>query len=185
MTEKGATSARATNRPRSPLPGLLVVVGVCAAVALCVQAGSPGEGQRQALAAKKAADAARQAAGRAVDVLPPGTEGAWNAWIDEQVSKSIIPQGNAVEVKTFLGLGPVYYSRNTPYKVDCSFGIIVKFGAAVQSADSVDGDEVWIEGPGSTKDSPPLNVPVGSIAALRLREALCARVAASVGQLMR
>ena len=140
------------------------------------------EDHRQA--AIEAAYSQKRATQKAVSVLPPGVETAWNAYLDRQFARAIQPQGDVVRVRdstTELTSATILVSRNSPYQVDCDpfNGGKIEFGQG-DNATSINVYGLATAGP-----RPPLGVASDSIAAKRLSEAMCARMAAHMHDVMR
>ena len=134
-------------------------------------------------AAIVAAEAQKGATEMAVSILPPGVETAWNAYLDRQFARAIQPQGNVVRVRdsvTDLSSATILISRNSPYQVNCNpfSGWTIEFGQGDNAT------SVTEYGLGTTGPRPPLGVAKNSIAAKRLSEAMCARMAAHMHDVM-
>src|SRR5258707_2487 len=65
---------------------------------------------------KALADQAKLNADRAVNVLPPGIEDAWIAYVERRVAVAIQPKAGAISV-TSSPDETTLVSRNTPFKV--------------------------------------------------------------------
>lgn len=147
---------------------------------------------------------AELAALRAVSVLPAGSEEAWNAWVDHEITTKVVRYGRTFKVAGYLPSAPMYVSINMPYTVECAYGIDIDFGDSANSGTIVDIDSPWhrvdpapVEVPTSEGldlsglipyvPSRPagLSVVPNSIAANGLRQRLCARVAAALSILTR
>ena len=147
----------------------------------------------------------QMAVARAVSTLPAGSEQAWQAWVDNEVTAKIVRYGRTLKLSAFLESAPIYVSINMPYSVDCAFGIDVNFGDADNGGAIVEIDSPWhrvapapADAPASDRvdlsgvnmfDAPvkPSGITVvpDSIAAKGLRNKLCARVAAAMSVLTR
>ena len=193
----------------NPLSRIIVFI-----VVLCVAVGSLGYyvyGQHQeSIADEKADDAAE-----AVTVLPPGTEAAWLAFIDQRISETIIRKNGTVEVSQMGDVPPItaktFVSLNTPYEISCGVlgGATIEFGYGDNSVTvSVDlspsedqpvtasndppapsigsNDDAPPSGPGNSNDGPPpLGVDISSVAGLRLNNDVCERIVKDVSAIMK
>lgn len=132
----------------------------------------------------EAAYAQKRATEKAASVLPPGVETAWNAYLDRQFARAIQPQGDVVRVRDYtteLTSATILVSRNSPYQVDCDpFN-----GGKIEFGQGDNATSVTVYGYATAGPRPPLGVGRDSIAAKRLSEAMCARMAAHMHDVMR
>jgi hypothetical protein len=135
---------------------------------------------------------------RAVALLPPGTENAWAAYVDRILARTVSIRKDGIRVRA-LGapaLGQtMFISRNMPWQVSCD----PVMGASVEFGLGDDSIMVWVYGTMRDADDkiaatsslaavlpsrPPLGVDTRSIAAKRLSEVLCERIAAYLQKIM-
>ena len=162
---------------RTQIAGWTFWIGVC----LAFYGYTVHEDHSQAAVA--AADAKRGATEMAVSVLPPGVETAWNAYLDRQFARAFQPQGDVVRVRssvTDLTSTTILISRNSPYQVVCDPGS----GWTIEFGQGDSATSVTMYGLAKTGPRPPLGVAKYSIAAKRLSEATCARMAAHMHDVM-
>ncbi len=126
---------------------------------------------------------AKLRADQAVEALPPGTEAAWVAYIEQRVAASIQAEQGSIRV---VGRGyqvlksTKLLARNTPYQVKCSpLGISVEFGHGENAITVPISGVLVIDG-----KEPALGVIASSKAAERLSRVLCERVGLLVREIL-
>ncbi|MBU2152265.1 MAG: hypothetical protein KKE02_14695 [Alphaproteobacteria bacterium] len=164
----------------------LVYTGILAGVAYCtVNARERGQEEKKVEAAAAARHEAEIAAARAVSTLPAGVQSRWEAYVDQRFDALLKRQGNTLRVG---GAAASYVSANAPYHVDCDpFGIEVNFGDGEDQLGVAITPGIFnFTGPDDTvpQKAPELGVATDSIAAKRLGEALCERVALRMERLV-
>jgi hypothetical protein len=118
---------------------------------------------------------------RAVRTLPAGTEASWFSYVDRQFASAIEPDGDALKVAAtgdhILGK-TTFVSRNSPYQIDCdpALGVTVSFGTGDDAIMVPIYGVLRVE----LKDTKPpaLGVDPESVAAAKVTDQLCQRVAA-------
>jgi len=123
---------------------------------------------------------AESKAALAVQVLPPGVEDKWNAYVDRRVTAAITRSGDMLVVQHSFGAFRIrtgIVSINDPYAVECNafIGINVTFGSG-HSAMSVPVFGLFSNR--KAEPEPELGVDGMSVAAKELKSRLCTRVAA-------
>jgi len=147
-------------------------------------------GNQQTEAARIKSEQAKQ-----VSVIPPGTEEAWQAFIDRRVAAVLRREGRLVKLDDDshrkLMEKASYVSNNAPYQITCDLTTAsVQFGTDSDTNQGVnDSVEFYFnvkpEGttaaPGYIVDQPPpVGVPQESIAAATLRDHVCQYLANKV-----
>jgi hypothetical protein len=124
-------------------------------------------------------DQAKLNADKAVNVLSPGTEEAWTAYVDRRVAAAIQIKAGAILV-TDDSNEARFVSRNTPYQVKCApMESLVEFGYGDNSVTvPIYG---WIVDR-EAESPPPLGVIESSVAAANLSRTLCERISASLSK---
>jgi hypothetical protein len=128
---------------------------------------------------------------RIVSVLPPGTEEAWNSYVDRRFTAAIVRDGAVIYVgaplKGLMLSGTTMttiVSINTPYMMNCNFGNgEITFGY---------GDNAvvvpifgWFADMYGKESPPPLGIDTSSIAAERLWAKLCTRISDKLQALLK
>lgn len=152
------------------------IVAVCALAVYCTDSS-----QRERLAKIEL-----QAA-LAVDVLPPGTEEAWLAYVDRRIAATIRRENDSIQVVGWLDQvlnQTTILSLNMPYKVSCSslWGGTIAFG---NGEDPTVVPIFGIQVHDDNAEAPPaLGVNRRSIASEALHEKLCQRMSVRIQQLL-
>lgn len=149
----------------------LILCAMAALVGACSNSDPDLEGEK----------ARQRAADMAVSVLPPGVEDAWNAYLDEQFARAVQPQGGVVRVTDVIDIPDEtrLISRNSPYEINC----YPDSGGYIQFGHGEGATTITVYGI-AAPEPPPLGVPKNSVAAKRLFETMCARLAAHMQNAM-
>jgi hypothetical protein len=126
-------------------------------------------------------DQAKLNADKAVNVLAPGIEKAWTAYVDRRVAAAIQVKAGAISV-TDDSNETRFVSRNTPYQVKCApMDSSVEFGSGDNSVTvPIYGWLVDRE----AESPPPLGVIESSVAATSLSRMLCERISLSLSKIV-
>jgi len=138
----------------------------------------------------------KEKAARAVTVLPPGTEEAWNAYIDRRIDSTLERRGSAVRLNDYFSRAlskTIFVSIYSPYEISCDIiGSSIKFGFSEcahadkdASCDEIspiffymvkEGGGGYMNPDPSGEQPPPLGVAANSTAADELTAHICQRI---------